>query len=135
MLRSFLPLSNAPVERMSSTVKNIKTNRRTNLKSSTLSDLLDIKAEGPPLASFSADKAGSLWWDDCKTTRRVTQNPRKDYRPREKGQSSSTSSDDMEDPEPDMITLEDWDSWFNPDTSTPTVEGPASDSDIDSDTD
>ena len=36
-------------------MKIIKTNKRTNLKSSTLSELLDIKAESPPLADVSAD--------------------------------------------------------------------------------
>ena len=63
-----LPFANGHVERMFSTLKIIKTERRTNLKSSTLLDLLEIKAEGPPFASFSAGKAVSLWWDDCKTT-------------------------------------------------------------------
>ena len=63
-------------------MKIIKTYKRTNLKSSTLSDLLYIKAEGPPLASFS-DKAVALWWDACKTTGSVNQAPRKEYRPRE----------------------------------------------------
>ncbi len=120
-----LPFSSGHVERMFSTLKIIKTNRRTNLKSSTLSDLLDIKAEGPPLASFSADKAA------CKTTRRVSQMPRNEYRPREKGQSSSA-----EDPEPesqDAITLEDWDDWFGPGTSAPAVVEPTSNSDNDAD--
>jgi hypothetical protein len=64
---------------MFSTMKVIKTKKRTHLKSSTLSDLLDINVEGPPLAKFSADKAVSLWWDACKTTRRVSQLPRKEY--------------------------------------------------------
>ena len=115
-----LPFANGHVERMFSTMKVIKTNLRTNLKSCTLSDLLEIKVEGPPLASFSADKAVSLWWDDCKTTRRVNQMPRKEYRPRDKGESSGASS---ETPEPvSMIALDEWDSWFGPDATTPTVE-------------
>ena len=99
-------------------------------KSSTLSDLLDIKAEGPPLASFNVDQAVSLWWDACKTTRRVNQMPRKEYQPREKGQSSS-SSNIVEVPESDSqdtITLEDWDDWFCPSTSTPAVVEPVFDS-------
>ena len=50
-----LLFSSGHVERMFSMMKIIKTNKRTNLKSSTLSDLLNIKAEGPPLTSFSAD--------------------------------------------------------------------------------
>ena len=73
-----LPFSSGHVERMFCMMKIIKTNKRTNLKSSTLSDLLDIKAEGPPLADFSADKSVALWWNACKTTRRVSQAPRKE---------------------------------------------------------
>lgn len=78
-----LPFSNAHVERLFSTLKIIKTDRRTTLRSSTLSDLLEIQVEGPPLASFCADQAVSLWWKDCKTTQRVNQQPRKKYTPRD----------------------------------------------------
>ena len=116
-------------------MKIIKTNKRTNLKSSTLSDLLGIKAEGPPLASFSADKAVSLWWDVCKTTQRVSQAPRKEYRPREQGESSRASAEIVEAPESDSsdtVTLEDWDDWFGPSTTTTTVVEPDSDADSDS---
>ena len=108
-----LPFSNGHVERMFSAMKIVKTNRRTSLKSTTLSDLLEIKAEGPPLASFSADRAVSLWWDACKTTRRVSQKPRKEYRPREKGQSSSDTMEIPESDSQDTIMLEDWDDWFS----------------------
>ena len=108
-----LPFSNGHVERMFSAMKIVKTNRRTSLKSTTLSDLLKIKAESPPLASFSADRAVSLWWDACKTTRRVSQMPRKEYRPREKGQSSSDTMEIPESDSQDTITLEDWDDWFS----------------------
>ena len=62
--------------------------------------------------------------------------PRKEYRPTEKGQSSSASSDIAEAPEPDShdtITLDDWDDWLGPGTSTPAFVGPASDSDTDAD--
>jgi len=111
-----LPFSNGHVERMFSAMKIIKTNRRSNLKSRTLSDFLDIKAGGPPLAGFNADQGVSLWWDTCKTTRMVSQMLRKEYQPREKGQSSS-SSNIVEAPESDSqdtIILEDWDDWFRP---------------------
>ena len=94
-----------------------------------------VKAERPPLASFCADRAVSLWWDTCKTTRRVSQMPRKEYRPSEKGQSSSVSSNTVEIPESDsqdMITPEDWDDWFSLSTSTAVVETADSDADSDS---
>ena len=50
-------ISNAHVERLFSTLKVIKTRRRTRLQTTTLSDLLDIRVEGPLLISFSADEA------------------------------------------------------------------------------
>ena len=129
-----LPFSNAHVERMFSSMKVIKTNRRTNLDSSTLSDLLEIQAEGPPLASFSADQAVSLWWDDCKTGRRVNQAPRKHYRPRERESSQSTSMFTTESNCEDTctITLDDWDEWFGPDLSTPVLVEPVPEFDTDS---
>ena len=105
-----LPFSNAHVERAFSTLKVIKTERRTNLKKQTLSDLLEIKVEGPPLAEFSPNEAVKLWWEDCQTTRRVNQAPRKQYRPRD---SAGTSSDTLETEEQtETVSLEDWDKWI-----------------------
>ena len=130
-----LPFSSGHVERMFSMMKIIKMNKRTNLKSSTLSDLLDIKAEGAPLAGFSADKAVALWWDACKTTRRVSQAPRKEYRSREQGQSLRASAEIVEAPESDSsdtVTLEDWDDWFGPGTTTTAVVEQGRDADLDS---
>jgi hypothetical protein len=69
-LLSSLPLSNAYVERIFSLLKNIKAERRTSLGSDTLSDILDINVEGPPLETFSPDQAVKLWWEDCRTTRK-----------------------------------------------------------------
>ena len=34
---------------------------------------LEIQVEGPPLATFPADQPVQLWWDDCKTTRKINQ--------------------------------------------------------------
>ena len=56
--------------------------------------------------------------------------PRKEYRPREKGKSSSTSLDITEAPEQDStVTVDDWDDWFGPGTSASTAVEPASGSD------
>ena len=55
--------------------------------------------------------------------------PRKEYRPRKKGQSSS-SSDIVEAPESDNQD-DDWDDWFGLGTSSPTVDS-NSDTDLDS---
>ena len=92
----------------------IKTNRRTNLQNDTLHALLEICVEGPPLSTFSADSAVDLWWRSCSTTCRVNQNPRKEYRQREKvndEEDDSGSSDDE-------VTsfLDDWDDWFSTDS-------------------
>ena len=66
-----LPFSNGRVEQIFSSLKVIKTDRRNNLNTSMLSDLLEIYVEGCPLNEFSADNAVALWWSDCTTTRRV----------------------------------------------------------------
>ena len=118
-----LPFSNAHVERLFSTLKVIKTNRHTKLESTTLSDLLEIQVEGPPLDSFSANDAVSLWWKDCCTTRRTNQQPRKEYacRSRESGPTSTSTTEISE----DNFTLDDWDEWF------PNSTASAIDSDID----
>ena len=87
-----LPFSSGTVERMFSMLKLIKTDSRTSLNTSTLSDLLDITIEGPALDVISPDQAIENWWKACSTSRRVNQQPRKVYRPRSSttGESSST---------------------------------------------
>ena len=111
-----LPFSNAKVERIFSTLKIVKTDRRTSLNTSTLSDLLEIQVEGPSLQEFKADEAIRLWWDDCCTTRRVNQNPRKPYKPRsDSAASSSISSSDTSEAETSAsaTSLSVWDDWFD----------------------
>jgi hypothetical protein len=115
-----LPFSNGQVERIFSMMKIIKTDRRTSLHTGTLSDLLEIQVEGPPLTTFSPDRAVKLWWDDCKTTRRVNQAPRKEYKSRATSSESScgpssseTSSDSTV--TVDTLSLDDWDDFFDSD--------------------
>ena len=114
-----LPFSNGQVERIFSMMKVIKTDRRTSLHTSTLSDLLEIQVEGPPLATFSPDRAVKLWWDDCKTTRRVNQAPRKEYKSRatssESSSCGSSSSEASSDSTADTLSLDDWDDLFDSD--------------------
>ena len=50
-----LPFSNGRVERIFSSLKLVKTERRTRLHH-TLSDLLEIHVEGPPLSDFSSSR-------------------------------------------------------------------------------
>ena len=74
-----LPFSNSRVEQIFSSMKILKTDRRTNMQSDTLNDLMEIYVEGPPLSSFSPDSAIQLWWNDCATSRHLNQQPRKEY--------------------------------------------------------
>ena len=55
-----LPFSNGRVEQFFSSMKVIKTDRRTNLQADTLNDLMEIYVEGPPFTSYSADRAVKL---------------------------------------------------------------------------
>ena len=95
-------------------MKIAKTDKRTNLQSDTLSDLLEIQIEGPPPSTYSPDNAVHLWWDEWKTTRRPNQAPRKDYRPRVSSSSdgacsSSTASGETVSSATDILGLEEWD--------------------------
>ena len=99
-LRS-LPFTNSQVERMFSTLKVIKTDRRTSLQRDTLSDLMEINTEGPPLSSFSADHAVDLWWTQC--ARRPNQSARKPYRSRQEESDKENDTDSQ-----CTITLDDW---------------------------
>lgn len=101
-----LPFTNTNVERAFSTMKVIKTDRRSSLNTSTLDDLMEINVEGPPAEDFSADHAVSLWWEDC--TRRPNQAPRKEYRKRVSTNDDST----LDEAEPEAIALDAWDNWF-----------------------
>ena len=51
-----LPFSNGKVEQIFSSLKTLKTSRRTNMQSDTLNDLLEIYVEGPPLSFFVLTK-------------------------------------------------------------------------------
>ena len=87
----------------------------TSLHTSTRSDILEIQVEGPPLSSFSPDRAVKLWWGNCKTTRRVNQATRKAYTPRLTSTESSSSgpgpslSEISSDSTEEILSLDDWD--------------------------
>lgn len=112
-----LPFSNGRVERIFSSLKLIKTDRRTRLHHATLSDLLEIQVEGPSLGNFSPKAAVEAWWKDCKTTRRPNQGPRKQYTPRNTTASSSSAPDSDQESEEPFFALSGWDAWFS-DTDT-----------------
>ena len=108
-----LPFSSGTVERMFSMLKLIKTDRRTSLNTSTLSDLLDITIEGPALDDFSPDQAIENWWKLYSTSRRVNQQPRKAYRPRSSTTGESSSTCTFQESEQESLTVSDWDNWFD----------------------
>lgn len=120
-----LPFSTGKVERLFSSLKVIKNERRTRLSVSTLNDLMEVKTEGPSLTNFSPDAALDLWWKDCSTTRRVQQKPRKQYKKRNMGKGTETQFVDDDDDDTgndidneaeeyqDELTLEVWDDWFD----------------------
>jgi len=111
-----LPFSNGIVERIFSILKVIKTEKRTNLSVDSLRDLLEIKVEGPAFDDFIPRPAVELWWKDCKTTRRPSQLPRKEYRPRASTGEPSRATDSAESEhtsdDTTMFSLDEWDSWF-----------------------
>ena len=109
-----LPFSNGSVERIFSMLKLIKTGHRTRLHHDTLSDLLEIQVEGPPLGSFSPQQAVEAWWKDCKITRRPNQSSRKQYAPQTGSSTSSAPDQESENELPDSLT--ECDAWFS-DTS------------------
>lgn len=86
-----LPFTNSRVERAFSTMKIVKTNRRTSLLSSTLDDLMEISAEGPELENFSADHAVQLWWSDRLTKLPGSSTGREDPRLKPKAPTVSQS--------------------------------------------
>ena len=86
---------------MFSSVKVIKTDRRTSLYITTLDDLMEINVEGPSPVN--------LWWSD--RARRPNQVPRKEYKQRE-AQIEPDSDDQDTVKHLQEFNLNDWDEWF-----------------------
>ena len=111
-LARLLPVSNGKLERVFSTLKNIKLEKRSSMSNETLDDLLAINVDQVKVDDFQADHSIELWWKA--KTRRPNQQARKTYRKKQEDQDASTSTSDT-DPvstESDHI-LEDWDRWMN----------------------
>ena len=83
-----LPFSNGRVETIFSSLKLVKTDRRTRLHRATLNDLLEIHVEGPSLQDFKPNSAVESWWSCCKTSCRPNQSSHKEYSPRNAGAST-----------------------------------------------
>ena len=101
-----IPASNGHLERVFSTLKLIKTDRRNLLGENCLDNLLRIAVDCPPLAQWDAIPAVRLWWKD-KQRRQPTHDTRAP--PTFKTTSAVTVSE----PEPAYtFSLEDWDTFI-----------------------
>ena len=104
----FLP--NGRLERVFSTLKFIKNNRRNYLKEEALDRLLRINIEVPALSKWNPETAVKLWSDD--KVRRVTQKDKRKPRSKKDPQSASTSVSD-EEPETGNFLLDEWVQWIS----------------------
>ena len=98
-----LPVSNSSVEKVFSTLKLLKTQKRSSLSLETMDDFLTLKTGKGSLESFNSGRAGDLWWQAKK--RRPKQTARRPYQQR---QGSSIREQPVE-LEEKQISLADWD--------------------------
>ena len=97
---------------MFSSLKLIKTDRRTRLSCDTLDDLVEIHVEGPSLECFSEEQAVEAWWEDCKSEK----GPIKELGNRMlhgKPLKNIQICPQMESQEVNCLSLHEWDTWFN----------------------
>ena len=109
-----LPVSNGKLERIFSTLKVIKVDRRSLLGNETLDDVLLLNSDRVALTDFNPDQSIKPWWNA--KNRRPNQNPRREYRKRSATSSSDldeTSSVDSLDTQSvdtgNSLVLDDWD--------------------------
>jgi hypothetical protein len=96
-------MSNGRVERLFSTMKLIKSDRRSSLSEDRLDHLVRITIDGPSLAQWDATDAVRLWWKSKQ--RRQVQDTRAPPRP------STSRSEPTEHTEAYTLNLEDWDTF------------------------
>lgn len=90
---------------MFSTLKWIKTDRRSCRGEDTLDDLMQISLDGPPFANWNAKHAVELWWQG--KGRMSVQDARAPLRPSTSAASTTTTQD-----EPYTLDIDDWDSFL-----------------------
>jgi len=86
-----LPLSNGKLERVFSTMKNIKMEKRSLMSNETLDDLLAINVDKVNAEDFNADHSIQLWWKT--KTRHPNPQPRNMYRKKQRDHDTNTGSD------------------------------------------
>ena len=118
-----LPTSNGKLERIFSTAKVIKSEKRATLSNKSLDDLLVLNLDKIPFQKFNPDHSIDLRWDSKR--RRPQQKPRQKCSKRFSVQSSTDSAPTISDScdlveseeESDLDslpnTLEDWDNWID----------------------
>lgn len=87
-----LPVSNGKLERVFSTLKVLKVDKRSLIGNDTLDDLLVLNTDRIPLKEFDPDRSIKLWWNSKK--RRVNQGPRKEHQRKYRDQECDNSSSD-----------------------------------------
>uniref|UniRef100_A0A1X7UFM9 HAT C-terminal dimerisation domain-containing protein n=1 Tax=Amphimedon queenslandica TaxID=400682 RepID=A0A1X7UFM9_AMPQE len=103
-----LPVPNGKLERIFSTLKLIKVDRRSSLGNSVLDDLLALNTDPISLKNFNPDHSIQLWWND--KVRRPNQRPRKKYAERA---NKTHQEDSSEESETDSELLQEWDDWLD----------------------
>ena len=99
-----LPVSNSSVERVFSTLKLLKTQKRSSLSIETMDNLLTLNIGKGSLESFNSRRAVDLWWHAKK--RRPNQSARRPY------QQQGGSSVREQIVEEEQVSLADWDEWM-----------------------
>ena len=102
-----LPVSNGKLERIFSTLKVIKVDKRSLLGNDTLDDLLVLNTDLIPLKNFNPDPSITMWWKA--KTRRPNQRQRKEYK-------KQSNTGDQEDTSAGNL-LDDWDEFTKLDES------------------
>ncbi len=116
-----LPISNGKLERVFSTLKTIKCDKRSCLGNEALDDLLMLNTDAIPLSQFNPDRSIDLWWKH--TTGRPNQSQRKDYAPRRRTSSADhsnspdyTANNEQQQTEEtdssERFLMNDWDTWL-----------------------
>lgn len=108
-----LPVSNGKLERIFSTMKKIKVDKRSSMSNELLDDLLVINVDKVNIEKFKADHSIDLWWRS--KMRRPNQTARKVYEKRKevKGTSSTSIDSDSSDSLTDGDILGEWDHWMD----------------------
>ena len=109
-----LPVSNGKLERVFSTLKVIKVDKRSLLGNDTLDDLLVLNTDCISLKEFNPDRSIRMWWNA--KTRRPNQQPRKQYKKKStNGDQDDDISTDSQDTGDNL--LDDWDEFTEVDES------------------